>query len=102
MSAYKIQSPTQLYEAKFVGKQYVYAWQLGASYRIMDMFSAFLGARLNYAYNSYSGSMKSLVQNEQLDAMLNKTLLDCEQTGWGITPMASLGFHYGKFSAESR
>lgn len=65
----------------------------------MDMFSAFLGARLNYAYNSYSGSMKSLVQNEQLDAMLNKTLLDCEQTGWGITPMASLGFHYGKFSA---
>lgn len=99
MSAYKIQSPTQLYEAKFVGKQYVYAWQLGASYRIMDMFSAFLGARLNYAYNSYSGSMKSLVQNEQLDAMLNKTLLDCEQTGWGITPMASLGFHYGKFSA---
>lgn len=99
MSAYKIQSPTQLYEAKFIGKQYVYAWQLGASYRFMDMFSAFLGARLNYAYNSYSGSMKSLVQNEQLDAMLNKTLLDCEQTGWGITPMASLGFHYGKFSA---
>lgn len=99
MSAYKIQSPTQLYEAKFIGKQYVYAWQLGASYRIMDMFSAFLGARLNYAYNSYSGSMKSLVQNEQLDAMLNKTLLDCEQTGWGITPMASLGFHFGKFSA---
>ena len=99
MSAYKIQSPTQLYEAKFIGKQYVYAWQLGASYRFMDMFSAFLGARLNYAYNSYSGSMKSLVQNGQLDAMLNKTLLDCEQTGWGITPMASLGFHYGKFSA---
>lgn len=99
MSAYNIQSPTQLYEAKFVGKQYVYAWQLGASYRFMDMFSAFLGARLNYAYNSYNGSMKSLVPSEKLDAMLNKTLLDCEQTGWGITPIASLGFHYKKFSA---
>ena len=99
MSAYKITNPADLYEAKFTGKQYVYAWQLGASYRFMDMFSAFLGVRLNYAYSSYSGSMKSSVQNEKLSAMLDKTLLDCEQTGFGFTPIASLGFHYRKFSA---
>lgn len=99
MSAYKISSPTDLFSAKFIGKQYVYAWQLGASYRFLDYFSAFLGVRLNYAYNSYSGKMKSAVNNEQLNSMLTKTLLDCEQTGFGVTPIASLGFHYGKISA---
>ena len=94
-----ISSPTDLFSAKFTGKQYVYAWQLGASYRFFDMFSAFLGARFNYAYNAYEGTMKSSIDNETLNALFTKTLLDCEQTGWGITPIASLGFHYKKLSA---
>ncbi len=101
LKAYK---PTDLYSSKFTGKQYVYAWQLGASYRFLEMFSAFLGARVNYAYSSYEGSMKSTkaadaLGSATLSGMLTKTLLNCEQTGWGITPIASLGFHYGKFSA---
>ena len=90
---------SDLYDAKFTGKQYVFAWQLGASYRFHDMFSAFLGMRINYAYNSYEGSMKSRVDNEILNKMLTKNLLSCEQTGWGITPIASLAFHHKKFSA---
>ena len=104
MSAYKITDPTKLYEAEFTGKQYVYAWQIGASYRIHEMFSAFLGLRVNYAYNSYECSMKASdltlkLNNENLNKMLTKDLLSCEQTGWGFTPIASIGFHYKKFSA---
>jgi long-chain fatty acid transport protein len=99
MAAAGISSATDLFSAKFTGKQYVYAWQLGASYRFLEKFSAFLGARINYAYNSYEGEMESKIDNDILNSMLNKTLLDCEQTGWGITPIASLGFHYKKFSA---
>ncbi len=99
IAAAGITNPTDLFSTKFIGKQYVYAWQLGASYHFIDMFSAFLGARINYAYNAYEGTMKSSLDNETLNAMFTKTLLDCEQTGWGITPIASLGFHYKKFSA---
>lgn len=58
---------SDLYDAKFTGKQYVFAWQLGASYRFHEMFYAFLGMRINYAYNSYEGSMKSRVDNEILN-----------------------------------
>lgn len=99
IAAAGISNTTDLFSTKFTGKQYVYAWQLGASYRFFDKFSAFLGARLNYAYNAYEGSMKSSIDSETLNALFTKTLLDCEQTGWGITPIASLGFHYKKFSA---
>ena len=58
---------SDLYDAKFTGKQYVFAWQLDASYRFHEVFYAFLGMRINYAYNSYEGSMKSRVDNEILN-----------------------------------
>ncbi len=96
-------NPTDLFDAEFTGKQYVYAWQLGAGYRFFNLFSAYLGARFNYAYSAYEGSMTatktaSALGGETLSGMLSKELLDCEQTGWGITPIVSLGFHYGMFS----
>lgn len=111
MSAYKISDPTTLFDAKFVGKQYVYAWQLGFGYRFLENFSAYLGLRLNYAYSSYEGSMKASKKAQdvasqlpaktaqQLNGMLTQTLLNCEQTGFGFTPIASLGFNYKRFSA---
>ena len=37
------------------GKQYIYGVQLGASYRINDWLSAFVGGRMNYVKSGYEG-----------------------------------------------
>lgn len=42
------------------GQQYIFGWQLGASYKITDYLSVFGGARLNYVNNKYKGHLKNL------------------------------------------
>lgn len=150
------------------GTSYVFGFALGASYRIMDFAGVYLGARFNYAYNHYEGSLSNVKlnpKNEQLgldghmvDAAatfnkLSETMaeyadqaagaaklyaqkgdkekaaeyeaaaaeyaeksktfagvaqsvsdkeLDVEQTGWGVTPIASIAFNYGRLSAGVR
>ena len=46
------------------GKQYIYGVQLGASYRINDWLSAFVGGRMNYVKSGYEGYLKAEL-NEQ-------------------------------------
>lgn len=103
-------STTDLYNASFTGTQYVFGGLLGGTYQINDMFSVAIGARINYAVNSYKGEMESTLDPELenvvgkemyagLSKQLNQTLLDCEQTGWGITPIIGAHFHYKNFDA---
>ncbi len=42
------------------GTSYIFALQLGASYKFFDMVSVYGGGRINYAYSSYDGSMKNI------------------------------------------
>lgn len=46
------------------GKQYIFGLQLGATYKITDYLSAFVGARMNYVSNSYFGYLKDIEVNQ--------------------------------------
>src|SRR5574344_1377586 len=102
-------SATDLYDAEFSGSQYIFGFLLGGAYRITDMFSVALGARINYATNSYEGKTKSTLDTNlkstvgedtyaALNSQLSQTLLDCDQTGFGVTPVIGVDFHYRKLN----
>lgn len=102
-------SATDLYDAEFSGSQYIFGFLLGGAYQINDMFSVALGARINYATNSYEGKttsaldsgLKSVVGEDTyaaLNSQLSQTLLDCDQTGFGVTPVIGVDFHYRKLN----
>jgi long-chain fatty acid transport protein len=79
------------------GKQYIYGLQLGLSYKINDYLSVFGGSRMNYVNAGYEGYLDAKLKDQQ-QTVLNKIELDCEQTGWGITPIIGADFKYEKLN----
>ena len=59
------------YEAdiSLTGTSYIFGAALGASYRILDFASIYLGARFNYAYNHYEGELKNIKVNPKNEAL---------------------------------
>ena len=47
-------------DSKLEGLQYIFSLQAGASYKINQHLSAYLGARLSYAYNTYTGYIRNI------------------------------------------
>ena len=110
------------------GKQYIFGLQLGATYKITDYLSAFVGARMNYVSNSYFGYLRDIkVGLKGSEAMMPASTLfsglasqlpngdlkdkaellaeatkdkelDCKQTGWGVTPIIGADFKMGKWN----
>lgn len=80
------------------GKQYIYSVQLGLTYKITDWLSAFAGGRMNY----FTGGYKGFLQANMKEALGSKELmaleLDCDQTGWGLTPVIGVDAKLGKFN----
>lgn len=116
--------PTNKYsmDSYMEGKQYIFGLQLGASYKITDYLSAFAGVRMNYVSNGYFGYIKDIKINpnmpalgldgsmvsaedvfnklgkkEEADKVADKEL-DCDQTGWGVTPILGVDFKMGKWN----
>ena len=56
-------------DSKLEGLQYVFGLQAGASYKINQHLSAYLGARLSYAYNTYTGYIRNIQVNGADGAM---------------------------------
>jgi len=93
------------------GKQYIYGVQLGASYRINDWLSAFVGGRMNYVKSGYEGYLKAEL-NEQYaqlapamglpSATLANLELDCDQSGWGLTPIIGLDAKLGRWNLAAK
>ena len=52
------------------GQQYTLGLQLGATYRVTPFLSAHLGARLSYAYNTYTGYIRNIRVNNQAGDMV--------------------------------
>lgn len=77
------------------GKQYIYSVQLGLSYKINDWLSAFAGGRMNYFTGGYEGYLNAKLKNS---SELMNLALDCDQTGWGLTPVIGLDAKVGKFN----
>ena len=92
------------------GKQVIYGLQLGAAYRINDYLSAYAGLRMNYVNNGYIGHIRNIQANVGGGGMVNLAELpataqaakdkelDCEQTGWGVTPVLGVDFKTGKWN----
>lgn len=83
------------------GTQMIYGLQLGLTYKINDWLSAFAGGRMNYFSGGYEGFLtatgKSNVPNIG-GKELAGIELDCEQTGWGITPILGADVKLGKWN----
>jgi long-chain fatty acid transport protein len=107
------------------GRQYIYGIQLGATYRILDWMSAYVGGRMNYFDGNYNGYVKVLPKPELASAVqqiavaypaLAPTLstltnqngeianieLDCNQTGWGITPIIGVDLVWKGFTLAAK
>ena len=81
------------------GKQYIYSVQLGLTYKINDWLSVFAGGRMNYFTGGYEGYLNANMKKEFGGAELPlKLALDCDQTGWGLTPVIGVDAKWGKFN----
>ena len=71
LSSKDIPTNKYLLESSFKGSQIIYGIQLGATYKINDNFSAYLGARANILKNSYDGFIRNIQANVGGGSMTN-------------------------------
>lgn len=83
------------------GRQFIYGVQLGVSYRVNDRLGLFAGGRMNYFTGGYEGFLTAKVK-EGIQGLAGRELasieLDCEQTGWGLTPILGADVRLGKWN----
>lgn len=84
------------------GKQYIYSVQLGLSYKINDWLSAFAGGRMNYFTGGYVGYVDARLKDAFGGTELMKLALDCDQTGWGLTPVIGVDAKLGKLNIGAK
>lgn len=84
------------------GKQYIYGVQLGVSYRFNDWLSAFVGGRMNYVKSGYEGYLKAQMKEEFGGMALTNLELDCDQSGWGLTPIIGLDAKLGRWNLAAK
>ena len=80
------------------GKQYIYSLQLGLSYKITDWLSAFAAGILQLRTRQSLASLDAKLKQNFGGADLMNLALDCDQTGWGLTPVLGVDVKYGKFN----
>lgn len=80
------------------GKQFIYGLQLGLTYKINDYLAVFAGGRMNYVKSGYEGYLDAALYSEYGGTPLVNIALDCDQTGWGFTPIIGADVKLGKFN----
>lgn len=78
------------------GKQYIYGAQLGLTYKVTDYLAVFAGGRMNYVNSGYEGYLDAKLNANS--AQLAGIELDCDQTGWGLTPIIGADVKLGKWN----
>ena len=84
------------------GKQYIYSLQLGLSYKVNDWLSVFAGGRMNYFTGGYEGYLDAKLKGNSGAPDLMNLALDCDQTGWGLTPVIGVDAKFGKFNIGAK
>lgn len=83
------------------GSNYFYGLQVGAAYKILDNLSAFVGIRGVYASANYNGfvsgvtyTLKNPATGQNTDpTYANADLsLNCDQSGFGVTPILGINW----------
>jgi long-chain fatty acid transport protein len=77
------------------GKQFIYGLQLGLTYKITDYLAVFAGGRMNYVNSGYEGYLDAALKG---GTSLVNIALDCDQVGWGVTPVIGADVKLGKFN----
>lgn len=83
------------------GSQFIYGVQLGLSYQVNDWLSVFAGGRMNYFTGGYEGFLTATAKNDVPvigGGELAAIELDCDQSGWGITPILGADVKLGKWN----
>lgn len=92
------------------GRQYYFGLSLGATYKFMDNLAGFIGLRGVYATNNYNGFVKpsvaySIPANAAIgfpgisgtaDLSSYGIDLNCDQTGFGVTPIIGIDYRINK------
>lgn len=89
---------TYTLDSEMKGKQYIYGGQINFTYKIIDCLAAAVGFRANY----YDGYYRGHVVADMGGNKLINLQLDCNQRGWGFTPIISLDFHKGPVTLVAR
>lgn len=110
------------------GKQYIFGGQLGFTYKFSNNWSAYAGARVNYFTGSYLGHVNATAGEELATKLqtaavaagsvapalsqmmigmagengLAHIALDCNQTGWGITPIIGVNFKWNALTVAAK
>jgi long-chain fatty acid transport protein len=74
------------------GSQFIYAGQFGGVYRFTPALTAYAGIRVNYFFGNYSGYVTAKLK--AVDQTLVDLRLDCDQSGWGVTPIIGINYKY--------
>lgn len=83
------------------GSQFIYGVQLGLSYKVNDWLGVFAGGRMNYFTGGYEGFLTAKAKSNIPTiggVELAGIELDCDQTGWGITPILGADVKLGKWN----
>ena len=110
LGAQKIPSNAYSLKSYMDGKQYIYSVQLGLTYKITEWLSAFAGGRMNYFTGGYQGALKASAAVDlpspagtiPVGTELIGIDLDCDQTGWGFTPVIGLDAKWGKLNIGAK
>ena len=87
-------------DAFMKGRQYYFGLSLGATYKFMDNLAGFIGLRGVYATNNYNGYVQDVKYSlatvpAPIDANSDLTL-NCDQTGFGVTPIIGIDYRINK------
>jgi long-chain fatty acid transport protein len=103
-------------DAYMRGSSFIYGAQMGGSYAINDMFSAYAGFRLNIVNNGYEGYLRNIrinpnggnmtsaeefftaIGQTQLAEIVADKAIDNKQTGWGVSPILGFNFNYERLN----
>lgn len=96
-SEHKITPDMYTINSAMDGKQYIYGFQLGASYKVNEHLSVFGGGRMNYVSSGYEGYLHAISKADNKTSF-HDLELDCDQTGWGITPIIGADIKSGKWN----
>ena len=94
------------------GSQIIYGIQLGATYKVFDWLSVFVGGRMNYFTGGYKGYATATMKEQffpyyqkatgATDPTITHLALDCDQTGWGLTPIIAASVKYKGLTVSAK
>jgi len=105
------------------GRQYYFGGQLGIGYKITPQLNVSVGGRLVYADCNYYGYVRNISVNAQTPAgpqlmpagqffagagmphfaaLTADRELNCDQTGWGFTPIVSVDYKLGRLNLAAK